>query len=181
MGAYKSAHTQCEKSLPFWSWGEDRRGFECFGRREAYERYLQECLKKLGAAGPSSFLAAVVSQVTLIADYTNNVRDARCWGSDCGNKAAVAFHPPLGQNSKAFKRLCERGSRRSTAGTDATWPQRKVSATGGSCRRILIVSPAARAPSKPRSREPALRLGQRCLVKAANGSWRQGCEHGCDT
>ncbi|CAK9002129.1 unnamed protein product [Durusdinium trenchii] len=64
LGAYKDSHARCEQSLPFWSWGEDR--------------YMQECLKMLG--------------VVPISDYNNNVRDARCWGSDCGNKGAVAFH-----------------------------------------------------------------------------------------
>ncbi|CAL1134281.1 unnamed protein product [Cladocopium goreaui] len=65
LGAYQAAHGRCEQSLPFWSWGEDR--------------FMQECLKMLG--------------VIPIPDYTENVRDARCWGSDCGNKGAVAFHP----------------------------------------------------------------------------------------
>mgnify|MGYP002803568489 FL=1 len=65
LGAYQASHGRCEQSLPFWQWGEDR--------------YMQECLKMLG--------------VVPIGDYTENVRDARCWGSDCGNKGAVAFHP----------------------------------------------------------------------------------------
>ena len=26
LGAYLSQHQRCEHSLPFWSWGEDRRG-----------------------------------------------------------------------------------------------------------------------------------------------------------
>jgi len=58
MGSYKAQHARCQSSLPFWAWGEDR--------------FMQECLKMLG--------------VVPISDYTNNVRDARCWGSDCGNK-----------------------------------------------------------------------------------------------
>jgi len=71
MGAYQASHGRCEQSLPFWQWGEDR--------------FMQECLKMLGVAP--------------VPDYTNNIRDARCWGSDCGNKGAVAFHPFKAVNS----------------------------------------------------------------------------------
>ena len=46
--------------------------------------------------------ACAPMQVVPISDYNNNVRDARCWGSDCGNKGAVAFHACLG-NFRMYK------------------------------------------------------------------------------
>lgn len=64
LGAYLSQHERCEHSLPFWSWGEDR--------------YMAGCLEMLG--------------VQTLPDYMNFLHDERCWGVDCGNKAAVAFH-----------------------------------------------------------------------------------------
>jgi len=64
LGAYLSQHQRCEQSLPFWSWGEDR--------------YMANCLEMLG--------------VHTQPDYLNFLHDERCWGVDCGNKAAVAFH-----------------------------------------------------------------------------------------
>ena len=92
---------------------------------------------------------ALLAQVVPISDYTNNVRDARCWGSDCGNKGAVAFHPFLGAAKcwcqliivrtvwarkmepvrlfRLFRLLGNAfhwdhwGSRQSTAGIVATW------------------------------------------------------------
>lgn len=64
LGSYLSQHQRCESSLPFWSWGEDR--------------YMAGCLEMLG--------------VKTQPDYMNFLHDERCWGVDCGNKAAVAFH-----------------------------------------------------------------------------------------
>jgi len=64
LGSYLSQHKRCESSLPFWSWGEDR--------------YMAGCLEMLG--------------VKTQPDYLNFLHDERCWGVDCGNKAAVAFH-----------------------------------------------------------------------------------------
>lgn len=64
LGSYLSQHQRCERSLPFWSWGEDR--------------YMAGCLEMLG--------------VKTQPDYMNFLHDERCWGVDCGNKAAVAFH-----------------------------------------------------------------------------------------
>ena len=64
LGRYLANHGRCEQSLPFWSWGEDK--------------YMAGCLEMLG--------------VQALQDYNNFLRDERCWGVDCGNKAAVAFH-----------------------------------------------------------------------------------------
>eukprot|EP00439_Symbiodinium_sp_Y106_P039464 s741_g4.t2 len=64
LGRYLANHGRCEQSLPFWSWGEDK--------------YMAGCLEMLG--------------VQALQDYNNFLRDERCWGVDCGNKGAVAFH-----------------------------------------------------------------------------------------
>mmetsp|Transcript_3378 Transcript_3378/g.7952 ORF Transcript_3378/g.7952 Transcript_3378/m.7952 type:complete len:460 (-) Transcript_3378:83-1462(-) len=64
LGVYKSEHGRCEKALPFAAWGEDR--------------YMANCLEMLG--------------VRTQADETNFLHDERCWGVDCGNHKAVAFH-----------------------------------------------------------------------------------------
>lgn len=64
LGVYKSQHGRCEKALPFAAWGEDR--------------YMANCLEMLG--------------VRTQPDETNFLHDERCWGVDCGNHKAVAFH-----------------------------------------------------------------------------------------
>ncbi|CAE7833419.1 unnamed protein product, partial [Symbiodinium microadriaticum] len=64
LGKYLAQHGSCEHTLPFWSWGEDK--------------YMAGCLEMLG--------------VQALQDYGNFLHDERCWGVDCGNKAAVAFH-----------------------------------------------------------------------------------------
>lgn len=84
----------------------------------------------------------VTAKVVPIGDYTENVRDARCWGSDCGNKGAVAFHPPLG-----LKMLCNyvittydleptRLTWRNLYDLDETWETSKVQ----DCERLVPLS-----------------------------------------
>eukprot|EP00438_Fugacium_kawagutii_P000053 Skav215899 [mRNA] locus=scaffold1542:69726:70994:- [translate_table: standard] len=64
LGAYLSAHGRCESSFPFGAWGEDK--------------YMTNCLEMLGQKA--------------VVDFGNFLHDERCWGVDCGNKKAVAFH-----------------------------------------------------------------------------------------
>lgn len=64
LGAYLSAHGRCESSFPFGAWGEDK--------------YMTNCLEMLGCKS--------------VVDFGNFLHDERCWGVDCGNKQAVAFH-----------------------------------------------------------------------------------------
>lgn len=64
LGAYLSAHPRCETSFPFGAWGEDK--------------YMTNCLEMLGCKS--------------VVDFGNFLHDERCWGVDCGNKQAVAFH-----------------------------------------------------------------------------------------
>jgi len=64
LGAYLSQHKRCEQHFPFSTWGEDK--------------YMTNCLEMLGARP--------------VIDFGNFLHDERCWGVDCGNKAAVAFH-----------------------------------------------------------------------------------------
>ena len=64
LGAYLSAHNRCESSFPFGAWGEDK--------------YMTHCLEMLGCRS--------------VVDFGNFLHDERCWGVDCGNKQAVAFH-----------------------------------------------------------------------------------------
>ncbi|CAJ1396695.1 unnamed protein product [Effrenium voratum] len=64
LGAYLSAHQRCEQQFPFNAWGEDK--------------YMTNCLESLGSR-----------TVTALQNF---LHDERCWGVDCGNKAAVAFH-----------------------------------------------------------------------------------------
>jgi len=71
LGRYLAQHGKCESGLPFWSWGEDK--------------YMGTCLEILGVQAQP--------------DYGNFLHDERCWGVDCGNKAAVAFHAFKAVNS----------------------------------------------------------------------------------
>ncbi|CAE7684220.1 unnamed protein product [Symbiodinium pilosum] len=64
LGAYLSQHGRCEQRFPFGAWGEDK--------------YMTNCLEMLGSRA--------------VVDFGNFLHDERCWGVDCGNKAAVAFH-----------------------------------------------------------------------------------------
>ncbi|CAK9063262.1 unnamed protein product [Durusdinium trenchii] len=64
LGAYLASHKRCESSFPFNAWGEDK--------------YMTNCLEMLGCKS--------------VVDFGNFLHDERCWGVDCGNKQAVAFH-----------------------------------------------------------------------------------------
>ena len=99
LGAYKAAHWRCEGALPFWSWGEDRRlvfGLHSMKLCQVLARVPEDAWSLLAKQMSSVNLKKTdPDEVAPVADYNNNVRDARCWGSDCGNKGAVAFHAPL--------------------------------------------------------------------------------------
>ena len=158
LGSYLSQHQRCESSLPFWSWGEDRReagrklaqhlvrlsvrfgtfipcdswywvnrGSEPIPLPEVYGRMSRDAggdlamIDSFGFLGPldlpmlqhwhmspMSYLlqnalnakcqqtGQMYSEVKTQPDYLNFLHDERCWGVDCGNKAAVAFHSLLG-------------------------------------------------------------------------------------
>ncbi|CAE7245759.1 unnamed protein product [Symbiodinium natans] len=64
LGAYLSQHASCEQKFPYDEWGEDK--------------YMTNCLESLGSRA--------------VVDFGNFLHDERCWGVDCGNKKAVAFH-----------------------------------------------------------------------------------------
>ena len=63
------------------------------------------CLEMLGVAKLKIFQTETCQtlrfcQVHTQPDYMNFLHDERCWGVDCGNKAAVAFHSLLnGRNT----------------------------------------------------------------------------------
>lgn len=53
-----------------------------------------------------------ITEVQTQPDYVNFLHDERCWGVDCGNKAAVAFHSwPGRMGREALSFLCEVQSR----------------------------------------------------------------------
>lgn len=165
LGAYLSQHQRCEHSLPFWSWGEDRRlvgslvewklaqhlvgcliqiyssifipfgswffsgqavsHLEPFMSCRGIWQVVSRCWERLGQIDQSRSLQRIdqslvhwqdichicartqhqvlattgqmyQSEVKTQPDYMNFLHDERCWGVDCGNKAAVAFHSLLG-------------------------------------------------------------------------------------